>query len=107
LASIHSFTPELFGQKRPWHVGVLFDHDERMSAPIIEILRQDRDLVVGLNEPYPAANGLFYSVDRHRGARAVVEIEVRNDLIRDAAGQKRWSEILALAFQRALRGLIA
>ena len=107
LASIHSFTPELFGQKRPWHVGVLFDHDERMSAPIIEVLRQHRDLVVGLNEPYPAANGLFYSVDRHRGARAVVEIEVRNDLIRDAAGQKRWAEILALAFQGAFRGLIA
>lgn len=102
LASIHSFTPQLLGQTRPWHVGVLFDHDERLSAPIIEILTQDPDLAVGLNEPYPAANGLFYSMDRHRGARAVVEIEIRNDLIRDAAGQARWAQILTAPFLAAL-----
>jgi predicted N-formylglutamate amidohydrolase len=103
LASIHSFTPQLFGQKRPWHIGVLFDHDERMSTPMIEVLTRDKDLIVGLNEPYPAANGLFYSMDRHRGARAVVEIEIRNDLIRDAAGQARWAEILTAPFLAALR----
>lgn len=105
LASIHSFTPQLFGQKRPWHVGVLFDHDERMSTPMIGVLTRDKDLVVGLNEPYPAANGLFYSMDRHRGARAVVEIEIRNDLIRDAAGQAHWAEVLTAPFQAALRAV--
>jgi predicted N-formylglutamate amidohydrolase len=106
LASIHSFTPQLFGQKRPWHVGVLFDHDERLSAPMIETLTRDKDLVVGLNEPYPAANGLFYSMDRHRGARAVVEIEIRNDLIRDAAGQAHWAEVLTAPFQAALSAVL-
>ena len=106
LASIHSFTPQLFGQKRPWHVGVLFDHDERMSTPMIEELTRDKDLVVGLNEPYPAANGLFYSMDRHRGARAVVEIEIRNDLIREAAGQAHWAQVLAAPFQAALDAVL-
>jgi predicted N-formylglutamate amidohydrolase len=45
-------------------------------------------------------------MDRHRGARAVVEIEVRNDLIRDAAGQARWAQVLNAPFQAALDAVL-
>lgn len=107
LVSIHSFTPELLGEKRPWHVGVLYDSDTRMADEIYAYLRRDPALVVGRNKPYAPTQGVFYSMDRHAKGRAVVMIEVRNDLIGHAAGQERWSQILAGATAAALKGLAA
>src|SRR3954452_985040 len=51
LISIHSFTPRWRGALRPWHVGVLWDTDRRVSDRLIEGLNAMGDLVVGDNEP--------------------------------------------------------
>lgn len=107
LVSIHSFTPVLMGEKRPWHVGILHGSDARLADAILQELRRDPSLVVGRNQPYAPAQGVFYSMDRHACGRAPVMIEIRNDLIRNAAGQERWAQILAGATAAALKELAA
>lgn len=97
LLAIHSFTPRLRGRTpRPWHVGVLSGDDRRLTDPLLARLAREPDLVVGDNEPY-AGHLPGDSVDRHALARGRLNalIEVRNDLIRDAAGQAYWAERLA------------
>jgi predicted N-formylglutamate amidohydrolase len=102
LVSLHSFTPVIAGwgherQERPWHIGVLFDEDERLARPLLAALRARGDLGVGENEPYSARNGHGYSLACHGEARGLphVELEIRQDLIADEAGVRRMADILA------------
>ena len=97
ICAIHSFTRQLRGRpRRPWSVAVLYSHrDERLGPPLIRECR-DMGWVTGDNEPYSGhLDG--DSIDRHALAhgRPNVLIEVRNDLIEDAAGQDLWAERLA------------
>ena len=64
-----------------------------------ESLRADPALVVGDNEPYSAREPAGYTVRHHAVARGLphVAIELRQDLIADAAGAARWAERLAAA----------
>lgn len=99
VVAVHSFTPRLRTQERdrPWHVGVLWDKDVRLAWPLIECLRRDPGLVVGDNEPYSGRHPGDYTIDHHAEARGLahVGIEVRQDLVADAAGVARWVGILA------------
>ena len=97
LISIHSFTPQLNGRGlRPWHVGVLYADDTRLAHPLIARLRQEQDICVGDNEPY-TGRLKGDTMERHALSknRPHVLIELRNDLISDEAGQKRWATRLA------------
>ncbi len=94
--SIHSFTPQMQGRKRPWHVGVLWDRDDRAVRPLIEMLSADPALVVGDNEPYDGAlrgDTMFRHCIVNGFAHALIEI--RQDLIADEAGQDAWARRLA------------
>lgn len=104
VIAIHSFTPVFKGATRPWQVGVLSHHDRRMSDSMLRELRGDPALVIGDNEPYAPRNGVYHTLDRHAEAHGLpcVMIEVRNDLIADAAGQRTWADRLAPLFVRAL-----
>jgi predicted N-formylglutamate amidohydrolase len=97
LVSVHSFTPIFLGTPRPWHVGVLFNQDARMADPILRLLRDEGDLVVGCNQPYAGTDGLDFSIVHHGEARGIppVEIELRQDLVADEAGQLAWAARLA------------
>ncbi|MBC7739752.1 MAG: N-formylglutamate amidohydrolase [Candidatus Saccharibacteria bacterium] len=105
IVSIHSFTPALRGRPaRPWHVGVLYAHqDDRLSRVLIDRLQAEGDICVGDNEPY-AGYLPGDAIDRHalQPGRHNTLIEVRNDLIGDAAGQAAWGQRLA----RILRGIL-
>ncbi len=97
LISVHSFTPSLGGRARPWHVGVLWDGDGRIAAPLLAALRSDATLVVGDNEPYSARHPAGYTVRHHALARGLphVAIEIRQDEIGDDSGAAAWAERLA------------
>ncbi len=97
LVSMHSFTPELLGVRRPFHAGVLYHRDARLAQPLLELLRREPGLVVGDNEPYAASAATDYAIIEHAEARGVpyVELEVRQDLIAEAAGQAQWAARLA------------
>ena len=93
---VHSFTPVFEGHRRPWHVGILWHEDGRIARPLLEALRRKRGLFVGDNEPYDGGSPHGYTMPAHCAARgrANVQIEVRQDLVADAAGVERWSEVL-------------
>jgi len=97
LVSIHSFTPVFLDVPRPWHVGVLFNRDTRLAEPLLRLLREEEDLVAGCNEPYAANEVSDFSIIHHGEARGIppVEIEIRQDLIADEAGQLAWANRLA------------
>lgn len=99
LLSIHSFTPVMNGFLRPWHVGILWDRDPRLPVPLLAALRADATLVVGDNEPYSAREPAGYTVRHHAVARGLphVAIELRQDLVADAAGAAAWAQCLGAA----------
>jgi predicted N-formylglutamate amidohydrolase len=97
LFTLHSFTPSLESQPsdRPWHVGILYNQDDRAARIAIPML-EGLGLIVGDNEPY---SGLVLNatMDLHAEARGLpyLAIEVRNDLIDTPEGAREWAELLA------------
>lgn len=96
LVSIHSFTPVMGNHVRPWHVGLLWDRDDRALQPLKSMLGADPALVVGDNEPYDGAlKGDTMHECGTRAGRAHILIEIRQDMIADTHGQRAWAERLA------------
>lgn len=97
VVSIHSYNPTWKGVARPWHAGIIHDDDERMSSAIIERLHAIPGLIVGDNEPYAPADRVYYTIERHARSRGLpcAMIEIRNDEIAEASGQRRWSDRFA------------
>jgi predicted N-formylglutamate amidohydrolase len=97
LVALHSFTPVFKGVSRPWDVAVLFNRDPRLAHALAELLRAEGDLNVGENEPYRVSDLTDYTVPVHGERRGLphVEIEIRQDLITDPAGQTAWAARLA------------
>jgi predicted N-formylglutamate amidohydrolase len=78
---MHSFTPSWKGVPRPWALGVLYDSDARLAAPLMARLEQ-AGFVVGDNEPYHGAlDGDTLNVHGIRRGLPHVLIEMRQDLI--------------------------
>lgn len=105
LLSIHSFTPRMaLGPPRPWHIGVLWDHDDgRLALPLMSSLAREPDLVVGDNEPYSGAlkGDTMWRHGLRRGLPHVL-VEYRQDLIGEAAGERLWAERLAPHFRELI-----
>ncbi|MBZ9796258.1 N-formylglutamate amidohydrolase [Mesorhizobium sp. ES1-4] len=96
IFSVHSFTPAMQGRQRPWHVGILWDMDDRVARPLIDMLAADGGLVVGDNEPYDGAlrgDTMFKHAIVNGYAHALIEI--RQDLIADQKGILAWAGRLA------------
>lgn len=104
IISMHSFTPALANQTRPWHIGVLWDKDPRIACPLLARLRQVPGLIVGDNEPYSGRHPADYTVDHHGEGRGVanVSLEVRQDLLENQAGVEHWTGLLAEALSDIL-----
>lgn len=104
IISIHSFTPQLRHKSiRPWHVGLLFADDTRLSHSLADLLAEDEDLVIGMNEPYTGELA-GDTIDQHaiRNGFQNTLIELRNDLIADDQGQHDWADRLAALLPKAL-----
>jgi predicted N-formylglutamate amidohydrolase len=103
VVSIHSFTPVMDGIPRPWPIGVLWNRDPRLAPAIIAALGRQGH-AVGDNEPYSGRDGGF-TVDVHAAAhgRPHVTFEIRQDLIADPIGARRWSRRLAEVLRTRLR----
>lgn len=104
LLVMHSFTPEMNGFQRPWHVGVLWNDDPRLPEPLLTELRRDSTLVVGDNEPYTARDAYEYTLNAHARARGLpyCSVEVRQDLIGTAEEARAWARRLAPAIRAAV-----
>jgi predicted N-formylglutamate amidohydrolase len=102
LLSIHSFTPVLNAQPRPWHVGVSHWRDRRLAALLLGALGRGGDLTVGDNEPYPIEDHIDFTIPWHGGRRGLpsVMIEIRQDGIRTPADAAAWAARLAEVYRR-------
>jgi predicted N-formylglutamate amidohydrolase len=96
IFSMHSCTPVFGGVARPWQIGVIAHTDWRIGDPLIELLSAGTDFCVGRNKPYEVSMEMDYTIPVHAEGRGLpyVEIEIRQDLIADAAGQQEWAKLL-------------
>jgi len=103
VVMIHSFTPVMSEFARPWLMGVLHLNNSALSDAMLQLLQAEPDMVVGDNEPY-AMDGVDYTAPRHAMARGLdyLELEIRQDLIADEAGQSRFADLIARLLPVAL-----
>jgi predicted N-formylglutamate amidohydrolase len=104
---MHSFTPSLAGgADRPWRFGVIREPKSRFSKAVLDQLRALDEASTGDNEPY-AFDGVDYSAPTHALARGLdyLELEIRQDLIADEAGQAEVAVLLQGVLTRAAASL--
>jgi predicted N-formylglutamate amidohydrolase len=106
LIAMHSFTPVFKGVARRWQIGLLYNRDPRVARILHELLAPT-GLEVGDNEPYAITDTSDYGIPVHGERRGIphVEIEIRQDLIADAPGQREWAGRLAPMFEEVARRL--
>jgi predicted N-formylglutamate amidohydrolase len=107
LVAQHSMTDVYKGVSREMHAAVLYNRDRRFAGLVLEMLRRERDLTFADNEPYFVSDATDYSVPQHGEVRGLphVEIEIRQDLVKDEAGQTVWAERVARALEAARTAL--
>jgi len=103
LVALHSFTPVFQGFTRPWRYGVLHRGDSALSRDVLAGLRGEMGDEAGDNQPY-AMDETDATVPLHADPRGLdyLELEVRQDLIADEAGQ----DAAAALIVRLLRGAV-
>ena len=96
LIAVHSFTPVFKGKARPWHVGLLFNRDDRLARVLIDLMNGDGALCIGVNEPYAISDSTDYTIPIHGERRQIphIEFEIRQDLIASRGGQREWADRL-------------
>jgi predicted N-formylglutamate amidohydrolase len=99
LLSIHSFTPDLNGAARPWHIGISHGRDGRLATLLRHALTECEGLVIGDNEPYPIENAVDYTIPVHGEGRGLPSamIEIRQDGARTRVECAAWAARLAQA----------
>lgn len=89
IVTVHSFTPVYAGVRRDLDIGILHDSDARLADAMLELAQPDTTLSTLRNEPYGPDDGVTHTLIEHAVSRGLlnVMIEIRNDLIAEAADQ--------------------
>ncbi len=97
LVTVHSFTPVWHGTPRATQIGLLHDADPALALAMRAAAPAHTGLRCDLNAPYAASDGVTHTLARHGTANDLpsVMIEVRNDLLTDAASTARIATALA------------
>lgn len=97
VVSIHSMTEQLAGRERPWAIAVSSYLDRRMADPVLGALRACGGFLVGDNEPYDLDPAVDYTIPYHAMRRGVphLQMEFRQDLVGEVAGQLEWARRFA------------
>jgi predicted N-formylglutamate amidohydrolase len=103
LISLHSFTPTMEAFVRPWRFGVLHAEDSPYSRRVLAQLRSKFGDEVGDNLPY-RMDEVDFTVPFHARPRGLdyLELEVRQDIITEAAGQMAVARLLERLLAEAL-----
>lgn len=106
LVTVHSFTRVYAGVPRDVEIGVLHDRDTRLADALLASLSGDA-FTVRRNEPYGPEHGVTHSLRQYALPRGLpnVMLEIRNDLLRDAAAQEAMAACLTPALRAALEHL--
>jgi predicted N-formylglutamate amidohydrolase len=103
LVAQHTMTHIFRGVRREMHAAVLYNRDRRFAGLVLDMLRREADLHIADNEPYFVSDATDYTIPQHGEARGLphVEIEIRQDLVLDEAGQASWARRIATALRDA------
>ena len=104
IVTMHSFTPVYFGQPRAVEIGILHDADGRLADAMLAAAGGGGPYDVRRNAPYGPEDGVTHTLKEHglSNGLANVMIEVRNDLIKDEAGQRVVAGYLAGLLEKSL-----
>jgi predicted N-formylglutamate amidohydrolase len=107
LVAQHSMTDIFKGVRRKMHAAVLYNRDRRFAGLVLDMLRREPGLIVADNEPYFVSDETDYTIPRHGEERGLphVEIEIRQDLVSDDAGQAAWARRITRALRDAEQAL--
>ena len=105
LVAQHTMTDVFKGKRRSMHAAILYNRDRRFAGLVLDALRGEAALEIGDNEPYFVSDETDYTIPVHGERRGLphVEIEIRQDLVRDESGQLKWARRIADALQAAER----
>jgi predicted N-formylglutamate amidohydrolase len=105
LIALHSFTPIFKGVIRAMHAAVLYHRDPRLAHQLLPLLAEEKDLIVGDNEPYFVSDATDFTIPMHGERRGLphVLMEIRQDLIADESSQQKWAALLARLLPKAYR----
>ena len=108
LVAQHSMTNIFRGVRRDMHAAVLYNRDRRFAGLVLDMLRREGNLHIAGNKPYFVSDATDYTIPRHGEARGLphVEIEIRQDLLLDDAGQSEWAGRIAAALRSAERAFM-
>lgn len=102
VLSIHSFSPSLNGQPRPWNIGISARYKTRLAQLMIAELSRNTAIKVGDNLPYAIEDEFDYTLPAHAEARGLpgVMIEIRQDGLGDATSISTWASRVAACYQQ-------
>lgn len=105
LLALHTMTDVFKGVSREMHAAVIYGLDRRFAGVMLDALRQNNELRIAENEPYSVVHGIHYTMPVHAEVRQIphVEVEIRQDLVRERAGQIDWAQRLCRALRDAER----
>jgi predicted N-formylglutamate amidohydrolase len=108
LVAQHSMTNIFRGVRREMHAAILYNRDRRFAGLVLDMLRREASMHFADNEPYFVSDATDYTIPRHGEARSLphVEIEIRQDLLLDEAGQADWARRIATALRDAERAFM-
>tara|TARA_R110000824_G_scaffold80416_3_gene202298 strand:- start:207 stop:935 length:729 start_codon:yes stop_codon:yes gene_type:complete len=98
VVSLHSFSPILRSNRqlrRPWDIGILYNEYETASRFAVQFLEAESILNIGDQLPY-SGKDLNATMNRHCEAigQPYIGVEIRQDLIMEEVGQRRFADIL-------------
>jgi predicted N-formylglutamate amidohydrolase len=105
MVAQHTMTDVYKGVRREMQAAILYNRDRRFAGLVLEMLRREAGLIVADNEPYFVSDETDYTIPHHAEARGLpyVEIEIRQDLVSDEAGQAEWAARITQALMDAER----
>lgn len=103
--AIHSFTPVLNDERRPWDLTFLFRNDTSTSKALADAVKQiDPKCKIGMNKPYTIEDGADWFVPYHGERRGLAHslIEIRNDHLDSEEKCRYWGDLLCDAIEHFL-----
>ena len=106
--SIHSFTPELQGEQRPWNAGFLSRTDQATAMQLCEyVAGSNSGLNLTVNQPYQIEDDSDWFIPRYAERKQLTHclIEVRNDQLQEPVGITRWADLLSGAIRSVVESM--
>lgn len=96
VVGMHSFTPSMDGEDRPWGISFLWNKDPRLAQAMIGWMERETKLIVGDNVPY-SGRELYYTMQRHGADNGCPQttLEIRQDLVLGKGMLDQWAAIIA------------